>query len=65
MRSSLRANIALVLAAGFPLLFVRGGARFAIGLPLKPRVEEFGWARSDAASAVGRSTVVSATVRVG
>ena len=40
MRPTAKANTALVLAAGFLLLFVSGGARFAIGLTLKPIVEE-------------------------
>src|SRR5882672_10568141 len=60
MKSSLRTNAALVLAAGFLLLFVSGGARFAIGLTLKPMVEEFGWGRSEVGSAVGVFQIVSA-----
>ena len=52
--------MALVLAAGFLLLFVSGGARFAIGLTLKPIVEEFGWGRSEVGSAVGLFQIVSA-----
>jgi predicted MFS family arabinose efflux permease len=60
MKSSLRSNTALVLAAGFLLLFVSGGARFAIGLTLKPMVEEFGWGRSEVGSAVGLFQIVSA-----
>ncbi len=60
MKSSLKANAALVLAAGFLLLFVSGGARFAIGLTLKPMVEEFGWGRSELGSAVGVFQIVSA-----
>ena len=35
-----------VLVCGFVILFIGGGARFAIGLTLKPIVEEFGWPRS-------------------
>ena len=51
---------ALVLAAGFLVLFVGGGARFAIGLTLKPLVEEFGWARGQLGLAVGLYLIVSA-----
>ena len=60
MKSSAKANAALVLAAGFLLLFVSGGARFAIGLTLKPMVQEFGWGRSEVGSAVGLFQIVSA-----
>jgi predicted MFS family arabinose efflux permease len=60
VKSTLRTNAALVLAAGFLLLFVSGGARFAIGLTLKPMVEEFGWGRSELGSAVGLFQIVSA-----
>jgi len=35
-----------VLAAGFLIVLVGGGARFALGLTLKPVVEEFGWPRT-------------------
>jgi MFS family permease len=45
---------AAIVAIGFLVLFVGGGARFAIGLTLKPISEEF---------AVGR-TVLGATVAV-
>jgi predicted MFS family arabinose efflux permease len=51
---------ALVLAAGFLVLFVAGGARFAIGLTLKPMVDELGWSRSDLGAAVALFQVVSA-----
>jgi predicted MFS family arabinose efflux permease len=51
---------ALVLAAGFLVLFVGGGARFAIGLTLIPVVEEFGWGRSDLGIAVALFQIVSA-----
>ena len=60
MKSTLKTNATLVLAAGFLLLFVSGGARFAIGLTLKPIVEEFGWGRSELGSAVGVFQIVSA-----
>lgn len=51
---------AFVLAAGFLVLFVGGGARFAVGLTFKPMVDELGWARSDLGMAVGIYMVVSA-----
>jgi predicted MFS family arabinose efflux permease len=49
-----------VLAAGFGVLFIGGGARFAIGLTLKSVVEEFGWGRSELGIAVALFQVVSA-----
>jgi predicted MFS family arabinose efflux permease len=52
---------ALVLTAGFLVLFVAGGTRFAIGLTLKPMVDEFGWQRSDLGAAVALFQLVSAT----
>lgn len=51
----------LVLAAGFCVLFIGGGARFAIGLTLKSVVEELGWGRSELGVAVALFQVVSAT----
>jgi predicted MFS family arabinose efflux permease len=51
---------ALVLATGFVVLFISGGTRFAIGLTLKPIVEEFGWGRSEIGIAVGVYMAVSA-----
>lgn len=54
-------RVSLVLAAGFLVLFVGGGARFAIGLTLKPMVEELGWVRGQLGLAVGLFMVVSAT----
>ena len=50
----------LIFAAGFLILFVGGGARFAIGLTFKPMVTEFGWARGELGVAVGVYLVVSA-----
>ncbi|MBI4290249.1 MAG: MFS transporter [Betaproteobacteria bacterium] len=50
----------VVLAAGFLVLFMGGGARFAIGLTLKPMVEEFGWDRSQLGIAVAVFQIVSA-----
>ena len=52
--------VALVIAVGFAVLFVGGGARFAIGLIFKPMVEELGWARGELGLAVGLYFVVSA-----
>ena len=52
--------VALVLTAGFLVLFVGGGARFAIGLTFKPMVDELGWARGELGLAVGIYMVVSA-----
>jgi len=49
-----------VLTVGFLVLFVGGGARFAVGLTLKPIVDEFGWNRSDLGTAVGLFQLVSA-----
>src|SRR3954469_1239828 len=51
---------AFALAACFLVLFVGGGARFAIGLTFKPMVDEFGWARGDLGLAVGAYLLVSA-----
>jgi len=50
----------LVLLCGFVILFIGGGARFAIGLTLKPIVEEFGWTRSALGAAVAVFQIVSA-----
>ena len=52
--------VALVIAVGFVVLFVGGGARFAIGLIFKPLVEDLGWARGELGLAVGVYFVVSA-----
>ena len=52
--------IAWILAVGFVVLFVGGGARFAIGLTFKPMVDGLGWLRSDLGLAVGLYMVVSA-----
>src|SRR6185503_2004577 len=53
-------SVARVIAVGFLVLFVSGGARFAIGLIFKPMVEELGWARGELGMAVGLYLVVSA-----
>jgi predicted MFS family arabinose efflux permease len=50
----------LVLAAGFFVLFIGGGARFAVGLTLRSIVDDFGWGRSDLGLAVALFQVVSA-----
>lgn len=50
----------LILATGFLILFIGGGARFAIGLTLKPMVDELQWTRSDLGVAVGVFQVVTA-----
>jgi predicted MFS family arabinose efflux permease len=42
------------------VLFIGGGARFAIGLTLKPIVDQFGWGRSELGIAVALFQVVSA-----
>ncbi|MFL6570531.1 MAG: MFS transporter, partial [Burkholderiales bacterium] len=52
--------VALVIAVGFAVLFVGGGARFAVGLIFKPMVDELGWARGELGLAVGLYLVVSA-----
>src|ERR1700752_7036 len=51
---------ALALAACFLVLFVGGGARFAIGLTFRPMDDEFGWARGELGFAVGAYMLVSA-----
>ena len=42
------------------VLFIGGGARFAIGLTLKPIVDQFGWGRSELGIAVALFQLVSA-----
>jgi predicted MFS family arabinose efflux permease len=51
---------ALILAVGFLVLFIGGGARFAIGLTFKPMVDDFGWVRGQLGLAVGLYMAVSA-----
>lgn len=53
-------SAALVLAAGFLINFFGGGARFVIGLTLKPVVDELGWQRSDLGLAVAVYFVITA-----
>jgi len=55
-----KSKAALVLATAFVVLFVGGGARFAIGLTFKPMVEDLGWTRGQLGLAVGLYMVVSA-----
>ena len=50
----------LVLAAGFLILFVGSGARFAIGLTLKPMAEEFALGRGMLGTTVAVYYVVTA-----
>jgi predicted MFS family arabinose efflux permease len=50
----------LVLASGFLILFIGGGARLAIGLTLRPMVEDLAWGRDEVGLAVGVFQVVSA-----
>ena len=50
----------IVLLAGFAVLFIGGGARFAVGLTLRPISEEFGWPRGALGAAVAVFQVVSA-----
>lgn len=59
-RKPVIASAAVVLAVGFVVLFIGGGARFTVGLTLKPMVDEFGWLRSDIGLAVALFQVVSA-----
>ena len=51
MAKSIRKPI-VVLAAAFLVLFINGGARHAIGLALKPMVEDMHWVRGDLGDAV-------------
>ena len=51
---------ALILTAGFLVLFIGGGARFAVGLTFKPIVEDLNWDRSQLGLAVALFQVVSA-----
>ena len=50
----------LALFAGFSVLFVGGGSRFAIGLTFKPIVDQFDWDRSDLGLSVAAFQIVSA-----
>lgn len=59
-RRTIAAGAAFILAAGFLVLFITGGARFAVGLTLKPIVEDLGWGRSELGLAVAIYQVLSA-----
>lgn len=59
-RKSIAASAVLILIAGFFTLFISGGARFAVGLTLKPIVDDLGWGRSELGLAVALYQVVSA-----
>ena len=59
-RKPIISSAALVLIAGFLALFIAGGARFAVGLTLKPIVGDLGWGRSELGLAVALFQVVSA-----
>ncbi|MEZ5890080.1 MAG: MFS transporter [Xanthobacteraceae bacterium] len=59
-RKPLLSSAAIVLAVGFLVLFIGGGARFAIGLTLKSVVEDFGWGRTELGVAVALFQLVSA-----
>src|ERR1043166_7369920 len=50
----------LALLARFLVRFVGGGPRFAIGLTLKPMVDQFGWVRTDIGTAVATFQIISA-----
>ena len=53
-------SAALILTSGFLVLFTGGGARFAVGLTLRPIVDDLGWGRSELGLAVALFQVVSA-----
>jgi predicted MFS family arabinose efflux permease len=59
-RKPLLSTAALVLIVGFAVLFLAGGGRFAVGLTLRPIVDELGWGRSELGLAVALFQVVSA-----
>lgn len=65
MRPAAISSAAIVLGAAFSVLFIGGGARFAIGLTLKEVVEEFGWGRSELGQAVALFQLVSAACMYG
>jgi sugar phosphate permease len=59
-RKPIITSAALILISGFLVLFTGGGARFAVGLTLKPIVDDLGWGRSELGLAVALFQVVSA-----
>jgi predicted MFS family arabinose efflux permease len=60
MPAFLKTPAALAIIAGFLILFIGGGGRFAIGLTLKPMVEELSWGRSEIGVAVAIFQIVTA-----
>lgn len=60
MRKTASPAALYTLAIGFFVLFVAGGSRFAIGLTLRPMVDDLGWDRSDLGGAVALFQLVSA-----
>ena len=54
-----------MLIAGFLVLFIGGGSRFAVGLTLRPIVDDLGWGRSELGLAVALFQVVSAAAMFG
>ncbi len=59
-RHPVATSAAVILAAGFLVLFIGGGARFTVGLTLKPIVDDLGWVRGDVGLAVALYQAVSA-----
>ncbi|MFM1813370.1 MAG: hypothetical protein RLZ98_65 [Pseudomonadota bacterium] len=59
-KPSLLSQSALVMLAGFLILFITGGSRFAIGLIVKPMVDDLGWERGTLSFAIAMFMVVSA-----
>jgi predicted MFS family arabinose efflux permease len=57
---SFRTGAGLVLVAGFFVLFVGAGGRLAIGLILRPMVDDLAWTRTDVGLAVALFQIVSA-----
>ena len=47
------------------MLFIGGGSRFAVGLTLRPIVDDLGWGRSELGLAVALFQVVSAAAMFG
>jgi len=58
--SSMTRRAGLVLAAGFLVALIGGGSRFALGLTLRPVVDELHWPRSELGIAVFVYFVVTA-----
>jgi predicted MFS family arabinose efflux permease len=64
-RKPIFTSAAFVLIAGFLVLFIGGGSRFAVGLTLRPIVDDLGWGRSELGLAVALFQVVSAAAMFG